>query len=142
MNAIRKPKITVTTSVNATIDHVWNIWTEPKHVTNWNSASPDWHTPSATNDLREGGRFTFRMEARDGSLGFDFGGTYDKVDLNKTIEYTMDDDRKVKVIFENQTGQIVVTETFEAEAENSLELQQTGWQAILDNFKKYAEETA
>lgn len=105
----------------------------------WNNASDDWHTPSATMDLREGGTFTARMEAKDKSFGFDFGGTFTKVVQQKTIEYTMGDGRKVSVNFKEQDGSTHVVETFDAESENSIEMQQQGWQAILNNFKKHVE---
>jgi uncharacterized protein YndB with AHSA1/START domain len=105
----------------------------------WNNASDDWHTPSATSDLKEGGKFTSRMEAKDGSFGFDFGGTFTKVVPQKNLEYVIGDGRKVSVKFEEQDGKILITETFEAEGQNPIEMQQQGWQAILDNFKKYTE---
>ena len=106
---------------------------------NWNNASPDWHTPSAKNDLRQGGKFNARMEARDGSMGFDFGGTYSEVILHKNISFTLEDNRKVTVIFSSLANSTRVVESFEAESTNSEELQRTGWQSILDNFKKYVE---
>lgn len=133
--------ITVETTVKAPIEQVWKFWTEPKHIVQWNSASPDWHTPRAENDLRVGGKFTARMEARDGSFGFDFEGVYDAVEEYRYIEYTIGDGRKVQVYFtpadaENETK---VVETFEAEGTHSVEMQKGGWQAIMDNFKKHAE---
>ena len=132
--------ITVETDVNAPIEKVWNYFTNPKHIVKWNNASDDWHTPRAENDLRVGGNFTYRMEAKDGSFGFDFGGKYDSVEEHKYIEYTIGDGRKVKVSF-NTTGnnQTHVTENFEAENTHSVEMQRGGWQNILDNFKKYTE---
>lgn len=132
-------KITVATTVNAPVEKVWDMWNKPEHITQWNSASPDWHAPRAENDLREGGSFSCRMEAKDGSFGFDFGGTYDKVDTHKRIEYTMSDGRQVQIGFTPQGDQTTIEETFDAETQNSEELQRTGWQAIMDNFKKYAE---
>lgn len=131
--------ITIKTTVNATPDKVWRYWTEPDHITNWNFASDDWHSPSATNDLRAGGKFTSRMEAKDGSMGFDFEGVYDEVKPYEHIAYTMADGRKVKVYFKKEGEQTQVTETFDAENQNSIEMQRSGWQAILDNFKKYTE---
>ncbi|HRA60684.1 MAG TPA: SRPBCC family protein [Bacteroidia bacterium] len=125
--------------VNAPIEKVWKLWTSPEHITKWNNASDDWHTPSATNDLRVGGKFTSRMEARDGSMGFDFWGVYDEVKENELIAYTLGDNRKVKVIFSQQEGSTKVVETFEPETMNTHELQRGGWQAILNSFKKYAE---
>lgn len=132
-------KITITTTVNKDIDTVWEAWAEPKHIKNWNNASPDWHTPKAENDLRKGGKFGSRMEAKDGSMGFDFGGTYDEVILNKSIKYSLDDGRKVVITFTKTDEGVSITETFEPENQNSLEKQQQGWQTILNSFKKYVE---
>jgi uncharacterized protein YndB with AHSA1/START domain len=126
--------ISVQTTVNTPVEKAWEIWTTPIHITRWNNASEDWHTPTAINDLREGGKFSCRMEARDGSMGFDFEGTYDLVILNKKIGYTMSDSRRVIIEFTSQGNQTHIKETFEAETENSVELQQQGWQAIMDNF--------
>lgn len=134
--------ITVQSTINAPVSHVWQLWTSPEHITKWNNASDDWHTPSAENDLRVGGRFTSRMEARDGSMGFDFGGIYDDVQEHSRIAYTLDDDRKVEITFTSDGNTTQVTETFEAEGTNPVDLQQMGWQAILDNFKRYAEQNA
>jgi uncharacterized protein YndB with AHSA1/START domain len=134
--------ITVETTVNAPIEKVWACWTEPEHIKQWNSASDDWHTPSATNDLREGGEFTARMEAKDGSVGFDFGGTYTKVIDQRQIDYTMDDGRTVSITFDEHDGHTHVTETFDPETENPREMQQQGWQSIMDNFKKHVESHA
>jgi uncharacterized protein YndB with AHSA1/START domain len=134
-------KITVKTIVNAPVEKVWKYWTEPKHIMKWNNASDDWHTPFAENDLRVGGKFLSRMEAKDGSFGFDLSGIYDEVNLHEVISYTLPDDRKVKIIFVGHENKTDIIETFHAETENSIELQQQGWQAILDNFKKYAEQT-
>lgn len=135
----KSTSITIETTVNAPVEKVWERWTRPEHITKWNAASDDWHTPTATNDLRPGGTFTSRMEARDGSMGFDFGGTYDQVDQHRLISYTMGDGRRVSVTFDDRDGKTKVIETFDAETENSLEMQRAGWQAILDNFKKYTE---
>jgi len=132
-------KITVETTVNAPVEKVWRSWTEPQHITKWNNASDDWHTPWAKADFKEGGNFVARMEAKDGSMGFDFGGTYDAVMEHQYIEYTLGDGRKVKINFNPQNNSTQVVESFEAENTNSLEMQRGGWQAILDNFKKYAE---
>lgn len=131
--------ITVKTTVNAPVEKVWECWTKPEHITKWNQASDDWHTPFAENDLTVGGKFLSRMEARNGSFGFDFSGTYVDVQTNKKIVYTLDDGRKVEVLFESNNHSTEVIETFEVESQNSIELQQQGWQAILDNFKKYTE---
>ncbi len=138
----QKTAITVKSEVNAPVETVWNMWTEPRHIVRWNNASDDWHTPKAENDLREGGRFISRMEARDGSMGFDFTGQYSRVEKNKLIEYTMDDNRKVQVSFKSKGNLTEVIETFEAELTNPVEMQQAGWQAILNNFKRYVEESA
>ena len=131
--------ITVQTTVNAPIERIWRLWTNPEHITKWNSASDDWHTPRAENDLRNGGKFTSRMEARDGSMGFDFAGVYDEVRQNERIVYTMSDGRKVTIDFTDDGDKTTIVESFDPEAENPREMQQAGWQAILDNFKKYAE---
>ena len=131
--------ITVEAVVNAPIEKVWKLWSTPEHICKWNSASPDWHTPKATNDLRTGGTFTSRMEAKDGSMGFDFGGTYTEVVTNKTINYTMGDGRKAWNNFQSSGNSTTVTTKFEAENQNPVELQQGGWQAILNSFKTYAE---
>lgn len=139
MKTIEKTKLTVQVTVHAPIEKVWNLWTDPKHITGWNNASDDWHTPKAENDLRVGGKFLSRMEAKDGSFGFDFSGTYTNVKPLKKIEYTLEDDRNVQISFAAEGDKTIVTEIFEAEQENSEELQQAGWQSILDNFKKYTE---
>ncbi len=125
--------------VNAPIEKIFDFWTKPEHIVNWSYASDDWHTPTAENDLRKGGKFSSRMEAKDGSMGFDFGGVYDEVIQNKYIEYTLGDGRKVKINFTRKGDQTEITESFEAENANSLEMQKAGWQAILNNFKKYTE---
>ncbi len=135
-----KQKIRVEALVNVPLTRVWDLWTQPQHITGWNQASPDWHSPRAENDLRTGGSFNIRMEARDGSAGFDFGGTYDEVLKYQRISYTLGDDRKVVVTFKAQSDRTLITEVFDAESQNSPERQQTGWQSILDSFKHYAEE--
>ena len=139
MESVTKTRVTVETTVKASIEDVWNFWVRPEHITKWNTATPDWHCPKAENDLRDGGKFSCRMEARDGSIGFDFGGTYDEVKIYELIRYTMGDGRKVEVLFREKDGETTVTETFDAEDQNSIELQRSGWQSIMDNFKKYAE---
>ena len=131
--------ITIKATVNAPLEKVWNAWSNPDDIIKWNSASDDWHTPKAENDLRTGGKFLSRMEAKDGSWGFDFGGVYDNVEKHKVIEYTMGDGRKVKVTFTGNGNTTEVVETFDPESENSIEMQRNGWQSILDNFKKYTE---
>ena len=139
METANTTKITVQSTINAPVEKVWKFWTGPEHITKWNNASDDWHTPRAENDLRVGGKFTSRMEARDGSSGFDFGGVYDEVTLNEKITYTMDDGRQVSVNFTFKGNETKVVETFDAENTHSVEMQRGGWQAILDNFTKYAE---
>lgn len=134
--------ITVKTIVDAPVEKVWEVWTEPEHIKKWNTASEDWHTTAAENDLREGGKFLSRMEARDGSFGFDFSGIYDEVKLYELIRYTLGDERKVTIQFIGKDNTTEVIETFEAENTNSPEMQQAGWQAIMDNFKRCAEEAA
>lgn len=131
--------ITVETIVHSPVESVWKFWTEPKHIMQWNNASDDWHTPYAENDLKVGGKFVSRMEAKDGSFGFDFGGVYDEVSMYETISYTMGDGRKVKISFIRQGNDTQIIESFDAEETNSMEMQQAGWQSILDNFKRYAE---
>ena len=139
METAAKTIITVQSTINAPVQKVWEYWTEPTHIKRWNNASEDWHTPSAENDLRAGGKFSTRMEAKDGSFGFDFGGTYDAAEEHKLIEYTLGDGRKVKIVFTPDGDATKVVESFEAEGTHSAEMQQTGWQAILNNFKKYVE---
>lgn len=134
-----KQEITIETTVKSPVAKVWEYWTKPEHIIKWNNASDDWHTTKAESDLREGGKFSSRMEAKDGSFGFDFGGVYDKLKENELIEYTIGDGRKVKITFSNNGTETKVVETFEAENTNSIEMQKGGWQAILDNFRKYTE---
>ena len=131
--------ITVSVDVESPISKVWKYWTSPEHIMQWNNASNDWHTPRAENDLRAGGKFLYRMEAKDGSMGFDFSGEYDEIVEFKLIRYTLADSRKVTIEFSGTGNVTQIVETFEAETENSAELQQYGWQCILDNFKKHAE---
>lgn len=131
--------ITVSTIIKAPINQVWDAWTNPEHITQWTFASDDWHSPTAENDLRIDGRFKTRMEAKDGSVGFDFEGTYTNVNGQETIEYTMDDGRRVSVKFIEDGEMTRVLETFDTESEHPEEMQRAGWQAILDNFKNYVE---
>ena len=140
METISKTAITVEATINAPVEKVWKLWTLPEHITKWNNASDDWHTPKAENDLRVGGKFLSRMEAKDGSMGFDFNGIYDNIIANKLISYKIEGGRKVKVEFASKGNTTKVRETFEPENENPIEMQKGGWQAILNNFKKYAEE--
>jgi uncharacterized protein YndB with AHSA1/START domain len=134
--------IVVQTKVNASIEVVWKLWTSPEHVVKWNNASDDWHTPHAENDLKVGGKFKYTMAAKDGTMSFDFEGVYTNIKKHALIAYEMADGRKVKIVFEKDTEAIKITESFDPETENSEEMQKNGWQAILDNFKKYAEMTA
>jgi uncharacterized protein YndB with AHSA1/START domain len=132
-------KITVETLVNANLDSVWDAWNNPDDINQWNAASDDWHTIRSSVDLREGGKFLARMEAKDGSSGFDFEGTYTRIDPKRLIEYRMDDAREVKVQFSESGDGVLVRETFDAENENDPEVQRKGWQAILDNFARHVE---
>jgi predicted 3-demethylubiquinone-9 3-methyltransferase (glyoxalase superfamily)/uncharacterized protein YndB with AHSA1/START domain len=131
--------ITISTNIHAPIDKVWEVWNDPKHIENWNAASSDWHTTSASNDLRKGGKISSRMEAKDGSSGFDFEGVYDEVKPKKLLVYTLADGRKVVIDFKENNNSTLVRESFEPESANSREMQQQGWQAILNNFKIYTE---
>jgi uncharacterized protein YndB with AHSA1/START domain len=139
MKPTTKTTITVQTNVHAPIEKVWQFWTTPVHIIHWNNASDDWHTPYAENNLKKEGKFKYRMEAKDGSAGFDFEGAYTEIITHKRIEYGLADGRAVQISFGSKGEETVVTETFEAEQTNSVELQQGGWQAILDNFKNYVE---
>ena len=139
MEAQNKTVITVENTLNAPVEKVWEYFTKPEHITQWNNASDDWCSPQATNDLRAGGKFNFRMEAKDGSFGFDFWGIYDAIIPNEYIAYTLGDERKVTIRFTADVNATKIVESFEAEDMNSVELQKGGWQAILDNFKKYTE---
>ena len=138
METKERTQITVATTVKVPVEKAWEIWTSPEHIKQWNAASEDWHTTKSENDLRTGGKFSSRMEAKDGSFGFDFEGVYDEVIDHKRIAYTLGDGRKVQVEF-NGENETTIVETFDAEQINSIEMQKTGWQAIMDNFKKYAE---
>ena len=132
-------KITIETVAKAGIETVWDVWNNPEDIKQWNAASDDWHTTQSTIDLREGGRFSARMEAKDGSEGFDFEGTYTRIVPRKLIEYRMGDGRDVTVEFKPQAGGVLVCETFDAETENPPEMQRQGWQAILDKFAAHVE---
>lgn len=132
-----KIKLSIDTTVPAAVERVWEYWTEPGHITKWNFASDDWHCPKAINDLRKGGKYAARMEAKDGSFGFDLEAVYDEVVKHREIHYTMADGRQVITIFEPDGNYTKIRTTFDAEALNPIEMQQAGWQAILDNFKKY-----
>lgn len=132
-------KITIEATVNAPVEKVWQVWNTPADIMQWNTPDPSWHTISSENDLRPKGKFKSRMEAKDGSFGFDFEGTYDKVELHKEIAYTMPDGRTATTLFDGKDGKTALTTTFDAESENDPDFQKQGWQAILDNFVKYAE---
>ncbi|MEO5602703.1 MAG: SRPBCC family protein [Cyclobacteriaceae bacterium] len=139
MDTTTKTAITIETSVNAPIEKVWRFWSEPKHITQWCNASEDWHAPYAENDLQVNGKFKTTMAAKDGSVSFDFEGVYKTVQPNKTIAYTLNDGRNVEIKFSGKGQETRVTETFEPEGTNPIEVQRGGWQSILNNFKKYTE---
>lgn len=139
IRTMRQTKITIEAVISADTKTVWDFWTKPEHITNWNVASDDWQCPWAENDLRSGGKYSARMEAKDGSFGFDFEAVYDEVIDQKEITYTMSDGRQATTTFENLDGKTKVKTTFDVEEENPVEIQKDGWQAILDNFKKYVE---
>lgn len=139
MTTDQKSKITIQAKIAAPINQVWTVFNDPRHIVKWNSASPDWHSPKASNELEPGGSFSYRMEAKDGSFGFDFTGVFQKVIPNELLSYVLDDGREVEVIFFEKNDFTELIETFEAESSNSIELQKQGWQAILDNFKSYIE---
>ncbi|MCA1918241.1 polyketide cyclase [Flavobacterium piscis] len=132
--------ITVQNTINASIDKVWEFWTQPEHIKNWSFASAEWHTPYAENDLREGGKFKSTMAAKDGSMSFDLGGEYTLVEKNKAIEYVLEDGRKVEITFTETPDGVEIIQSFDPETQNSDEMQQGGWNAILDNFKSYVEQ--
>ena len=131
--------ITIETTVNAPLDTVWHAWTNADDIVQWNAASEDWHTTAAQVELQEGGTFSSRMEAKDGSMGFDFAGTYTQVITQELLEYRLGDGRMVQVRFSQTPQGVLVRETFDPEQTHPAELQRQGWQAILDNFKRYAE---
>jgi uncharacterized protein YndB with AHSA1/START domain len=134
-----KNEIIIEAIVNAPIDKVWKCWNEPAHITQWCAASSDWHVPDAENDLKAGGKFTTTMAAKDGSMSFDFWGIYDQVQLTELIAYTMGDGRKAKIVFSKSGDGTKIIEAFEPEETNPREMQEYGWQSILNNFKSYTE---
>ena len=134
-----KTSAEIQATVKVSPEKVWTYWTSPEHIVKWNSASDDWHCPRAENDLREKGKFSYRMESKDGKEGFDFTGTYDEIEPYKRIHYTLDDGRKVSTTFEERDGSTEIVSVFEAENTFPVEMQKAGWQAILDRFKSYAE---
>jgi uncharacterized protein YndB with AHSA1/START domain len=139
METVERKSITIETTVHAPVEKVWKHWSDPQSIMKWCQASDDWHAPHAENDLRENGKFTTTMAARDGSMSFDFGGVYTKVIPNSLIEYELGDRRRVSVAFTPQGNDTRVVETFDAENTHPLEMQRDGWQAILNNFKKFTE---
>jgi len=132
-------KITINTVIVADIQKVWDYYNSPEHITKWNHASDDWHCPKAENDMKIGGTYLARMEAKDGSFGFDFKAIYDEIIPMAKVAYTLEDERKVVTIFEKQGEQTKVTTVFDAEGMNPIDMQKAGWQAILNNFKRYTE---
>ncbi|MEB1807205.1 MAG: SRPBCC family protein [Bacillaceae bacterium] len=130
--------VTISALVDAPIDTVWKLWTDPEHIKQWNHASDDWHTTEAENDLRIDGKFRSRMEAKDQSMAFDFEGVYEEVEVNELIQYRLEDGRRVRISFSSEGDQTKVVEVFDAESMNPVEMQRQGWQAILDNFTRYA----
>ena len=139
METKERELISVQAVINAPVEKVWESWTNPEDIKKWNHASEDWYTPEASNDLRPGGKFNYRMESRDGKSGFDFWGIYNNIIEYKIISYGLGDGRKATVTFSALGNKTSVVETFEAEKSNSAERQRTGWQAILNNFKTYTE---
>ena len=133
-------KITIEASIGKDSKKVWEYYTSPEHITKWNFADPSWQCPSAENDMRVGGKYKARMEAKDGSFGFDFEAIYDEVTIGKSFSYTMPDNRNVSVKFNEVGSSTEIEIIFDAESENPVEMQRDGWQSILNNFKKYAEE--
>jgi uncharacterized protein YndB with AHSA1/START domain len=140
METATTSRVTVEATVNAPVEKVWEYWTTPTHIMKWNQASEDWHTTKSENDLRTGGTFSSRMEAKDGSFGFDFGGVYDDVKTNDTIAFTMGDGRKVDIKFTTNGNKTTIVETFDPENTHPVDFQKQGWQAIMNAFKKYTEE--
>lgn len=139
MTTKTKNSVTIGTTINAPVEKVWKYFSEPEHITQWAFAIDTWHTPYAENDLRKDGRFKTTMAAKDGSVSFDFSGVYTDVQPHKRIAYTLDDGRKVETLFESQGNTTKITQTFEAEDQNPVDMQRDGWQAILDNFRKHVE---
>jgi uncharacterized protein YndB with AHSA1/START domain len=136
---MEKTKITVEATIAADKKKVWEYWIKPERITKWNFAADDWQCPRAENDLRPGGKYSARMEAKDGSFGFDFEAIYDEVNDQRKISYTMGDGRKATTLFEDLNGKTKISTTFDAENQNPVEMQKQGWQAIMNNFKKYVE---
>ena len=136
---MKREKIIIQATVSADIEKVWDYYTLPEHITKWNFASEDWQCPHASNDMRVGGKYLARMEAKDGSFGFDFEAVYDQIIVGERFSYSMPDGREVNVTFNDAGGKTEVSVSFDAETENPVEMQREGWLAILNNFKKYTE---
>lgn len=137
-----KEKITVETFIAESAEHCWKTWVTPEHIEKWNATNDDWHTPKAENDFREGGTFDYRMEAKDGSFGFNLKGEFTHIIKNEAIHYVLEDGRAVELSFQSGTEGTHVKQIFEAETENPIDLQRMGWQAILNNYKNYCEAIA
>lgn len=138
-NSETKTKLEISATIEAPMSKVWDYFNQPEHVVNWNAAADSWHCPSAENELKVGSKFNYTMAAKDGSFQFDFSGTYTEINIHSSIKYVLDDEREVAIQFIDNNGSVVIVEEFEAETMNPLEMQQAGWQAILDNFKQYTE---
>lgn len=134
-----KDKITISIEIKGGIEDIWNKFNLGEHMIHWNFAADDWHCPKAESDLKQGGKLLVVMAAKDGSFSFDIKAIYDEIIPNQKISYTMEDGRAVETIFEQKGEVVQLVETFEAESENSIDMQRSGWQMILDNFKKYCE---
>ena len=133
-------KIEIESKINAKLDQVWEYWTKPEHITKWNKASEDWLCPNAENDLKDGGKFKYRMESEDGKVGFDFAGTYKEVKEKEKLTYELEDGRNAEVTFSEEDGNVMIKETLDTEDENPVDQQEQGWKSILESFKAYAEE--
>ena len=133
-------KITVEATIEKDRKKVWKLWTSPEHITKWNQATEDWMCSKAENEVREGGKFVYKMEAKDGSFGFDFSGEYTEVEEEEKLVYALEDGRTAEVKFSEEDGKTTITEIFEPESENPVDQQKQGWQGILNSFKNYAED--
>ncbi len=133
-------KIEIESKINAKLDQVWEFWTKPEHITKWNKASEDWLCPNAENDLKEGGKFKYRMESEDGKVGFDFAGTYKEVREKEKLTYELEDGRNAEVTFSEEDGNVRIKEILDTEDENLVDQQEQGWKSILQSFKAYTEE--
>ena len=131
--------VTVENTIGTNVDKAWEFWTNPEHITHWNFATPEWHCPTAEHDLRVGGKLKYTLAAKDGSMAFDYTATFTTIKPGELLEYTLDDGRKVSISFIGKGNTTQIIERFEVEDENSIDMQRQGWQAILDNFKRYAE---